>query len=108
MKSGKSRGNSFEEAKVEYGEDAAIDAGIAADPDTIELDEEWFNQARPASEVIPSIVEGYQHSQKREANSTKVMLPIPLDADLADRIRSIGPDWEEVVNEKLHQAFSPP
>lgn len=108
MNSGNSRGNSFEEAKVEYGEDAAIDAGIAADPDTIELDEEWYKHARPASEVIPSIVESYQHSQEREPDSTKVMLPIPLDADLADRIRSIGPDWEEVVNEKLHQAFSPP
>lgn len=36
------------------------------------------------------------------------MLPIPLDADLAERIRSIGPGWEEVVNEKLHQAFTQP
>ena len=49
MNSGKSRGNSFEEVRGEYGEDAAIDAGIAADPDTIELDEEWFKQARSAS-----------------------------------------------------------
>lgn len=108
MSSGKARDNSFEEVKGEYGEDVAIDAGIAADPDTIELDEEWFKQARPASEVIPNIVEGYKHAQKREPDSTRVMLAIPLDADLADRIRSIGPDWEEVVNEKLHQAFTSP
>ena len=108
MNSGKSRGNSFEEVRGEYGEDSAIDAGIAADPDTIELDEDWFNQARPASEVVPKIVEGYQHAQKKEPDSTRVMLAIPLDADLAERIRSIGPEWEEVVNEKLHQAFSPP
>jgi len=47
MNSGKSRGKSFEEVRGEYGEDAAIDAGIAADPDTIELDEEWFKRRGP-------------------------------------------------------------
>ena len=36
------------------------------------------------------------------------MLAIPLDADLADHIRSIGPDWEEVVNEELLRAFARP
>ena len=40
MNSAKSQDNSFEEIASEYGEDAAINAGIAADPDTIELDEE--------------------------------------------------------------------
>ena len=29
-------------------EDAAINAGITADPDTFELDAEWFARARPA------------------------------------------------------------
>ena len=106
MKSGKSQGNSFEEVAGEYGEDAAINAGISADPDTTQLDEEWFKQARPAREAIPDIVERYQHSQMRESESTKVMLPIPLDADLAERIRSIGPDWEEFVNKELRRAFT--
>ena len=34
-------------------EEAAINAGIAADPDTFELDAEWFAKARPAVEVDP-------------------------------------------------------
>lgn len=34
-------------------EDARINAGIAADPDTIELDGAWFASARPAREVLP-------------------------------------------------------
>ena len=38
-------------------ENAEINAGIAADPDTFELDEEWFANARPAVEVVPHIVE---------------------------------------------------
>lgn len=35
-------------------EDATIKAGIAADPDTVELDAQWFSQAKPASEVFAS------------------------------------------------------
>ena len=33
-------------------EDAAINAGMAADPDSRELDAAWFAQAKPASEVL--------------------------------------------------------
>ena len=47
----------FEEIKKLYGEEAAINAGIAADPDTFELDEEWFKEARPAREVDPRLFE---------------------------------------------------
>ena len=32
-------------------EDIATNQGIAEDPDTFELDEEWFECARPAVEV---------------------------------------------------------
>ena len=108
MSGGEFKGKSFEEVADDFGEDAAINAGIASDPETFELDDEWFEKARPASEVIPKIVERYQHSQKRKSDCTKVMLAIPLDADLADHIRSIGPDWEEVVNEELLRAFARP
>ena len=43
--------------------------------------------------------------RERELATTKVMLSIPLDADIAEHIRSIGPDWENVVNEKLRRTF---
>lgn len=33
-------------------EDARINEGIAQDPDSPELDEEWFARARPAVEVM--------------------------------------------------------
>ena len=40
MKGDKFKDKSFKEIAGEYGEEAAINAGIAADPDTYELDEE--------------------------------------------------------------------
>ena len=43
----------FEEIRKLHGEQAAIEAGIAADADTSELDKEWFKRARPAEEVDP-------------------------------------------------------
>ena len=106
MNNSEFRGKSFEETAVEYGENAAIEAGIEADPDTLELNEAWFDKARPASEVVPTIVERYQDTQRKKRIGKKVMLPIPLDADLAERIRSFGHDWEQVVNDELRRAFS--
>jgi len=44
-------------------EDAAINVGIAADPDTEELDDVWFARARPASVVDPDLVERVQRGR---------------------------------------------
>ena len=38
-------------------EEEAIQVGIDADRDTLELDDEWFEKARPVSEGHPEIVE---------------------------------------------------
>ena len=99
------KGKTFDEIAREYGEEAAINAGIAADSDTFELDEEGFKEARPASETHPHIVERYQGMRERELANTKIMLSIPLDAEIAEHIRSIVPDWENVVNEELRRFF---
>ena len=50
----------FERIAAEQGEEAAIRAGIDADPDTMELDEEWFAKARPVSEAHPQVVEAFR------------------------------------------------
>ena len=61
-------GMTFHEIAAKYGKEAAINAGIAADPDTFELTEEWFREARPAIEVMPDLVEGFERARRlREA-----------------------------------------
>ena len=55
-------GMTFHEIAAKYGREAAINAGIAADPDTFELTPEWFREARPAAEVLPDLVESYRRS----------------------------------------------
>ena len=47
----------FAEIADKNGEDAAIEAGIASDPNAFELDDEWFKRARPAAQVDPAMVD---------------------------------------------------
>ena len=44
-------------------ENAVARAGIAADPDTFEADEEWFKRARPTAEMEPEFVERWRKSR---------------------------------------------
>lgn len=53
-------------------ENAAVKAGIAADPDTFELDEEWFARARPAEEVVPDLVEKYRRHLAEQQDAAGV------------------------------------
>ena len=46
-------------------EEAAINAGIAADPDTFEASDEWFATAHPATEVLPDIAEWHRREQAK-------------------------------------------
>ena len=48
---------SFDEISARYGEETAINVGIARDTDAVELGDEWFAHARLAAEVVPEIVE---------------------------------------------------
>ncbi len=60
-------GMTFNEISAEYGEEAAIQAGIAADLDTWELTEEDFDRMQPASEVDPELVEASRASRATQS-----------------------------------------
>ena len=80
-------------------ENAAINAGIAADPDAFELDDEWFARARPAIEVDADLVENSARQQDQRKADAKENVTIPLDADILARLRESGPGWEDRLNE---------
>ena len=72
-------------------EDAAIAAGIAADPDTYELSSAQIAQMRPL------------RGRPRVARP-KAALTMRVDADVLDAIKASGPGWQTRVNELLKAA----
>ena len=88
-------------------EDDAINAGIAADPDSRELDAEWFAKARAASEVLPpemyAALVAKRPRGRPKADATKVFTAIRLDADLLETFKATGKGWQTRMNAALRQ-----
>jgi uncharacterized protein (DUF4415 family) len=89
-------------------EDAAINAGIAADPDNPELGEEWFKQARPAQEVLPPEVhEGLVALKRRPGQRgpqkapRKLAVTVRYDAEVVEAFRAGGEGWQTRMNDAL-------
>ena len=88
-------------------EDAAINASIAADPESRELTGEWFAKAKPASEALPppmyAALLAKRPRGRPKADETKVFTAIRLDADLLETFKSTGKGWQTRVNAALRQ-----
>lgn len=63
----------FDEIESQYGEETAIDAGIAADPDTVEIDSDWLARARPTDEVLSEVLPGWRARGPQEASTTEAV-----------------------------------
>ena len=97
-------GMAFDEIAEKYGEEAAIDAGIAADPDAWELTKEDFAQMRPASEVHPEFMEQWRRTRGKQEAPAKERVTIRLDADVTAHFRDGGPGWQTRLNDTLRRA----
>ena len=85
-------------------EDALIQAGIDADPDARELTADEIRRMRPASEVIPHIVERHRRPRGKQKAPTKELISIRIDADLATHFRDSGPGWQSRLNDTLRKS----
>ena len=61
-----SSGLTFKQIEATYGEETAINVGIARDPDAPEWTEEDWANARPVSEVAPHLLQA--HKERAEAS----------------------------------------
>lgn len=77
-------------------DDERINAGIAADPDTMEMSDEQFAAAA-------------QRKRGRPVGSTaqvrKTPVTMRLDPDIVDAMKATGPGWQTRVNDVLRGAF---
>lgn len=71
-------------------EDAAINRGIAADPDTFEATEEDFKKMKRLG----------ARGRPRVANP-KVLLSVRYDADIVDAFKASGDGWQTRMNDAL-------
>jgi uncharacterized protein (DUF4415 family) len=88
-------------------EEAAINAGIAADPGARELDSQWFAEAKPASEMVPPHIYAALLAKRPRGRPTaeepKVATSIRLDADVLETFKATGKGWQTRVNAALRQ-----
>ncbi len=85
-------------------EEAEIQRQIAEDPDDFELDDDWFQRARPVTEVIPHIVERHRPGRGKQKAPTKEKVTVRLDADIVAHFRSTGRGWQTRLNEALRKS----
>jgi len=109
-------------------EEAMIQAGIDADPDTRELDDEWFARARPAREVLPPALYAALTDKSRPVTITLVSdeedrarqkkmgrppsanpkrpTTIRLSPEVIDAFRATGKGWQTRIDALLREAVA--
>ena len=98
----------FADIKAMYGEEVAIYAGIARDPDNPECTDDDFARARPAIEVDMELAEQWRRAQGKQKRPVKQQVSIRLDADVAEHFRAGGPGWQTRLNDTLRRAVFGP
>ena len=78
-------------------ENARIKAAIADDPDTFELDDDWFARARPAREVAPELVEQYRRYRAAQAGHEYLIGNALVCGDNLDVLRGLPDDCVDLI-----------
>ena len=87
-------------------EEAAIQAGIAADPDNPEWTAEDFKEARPFKEVFPELYESWKRTRGPKKAPTKQLVSLRLDPDVIAHFKAQGAGWQTRINKALRKAMA--
>ena len=87
-------------------EEAAIQAGIAADPDNPEWTAEDFKKARPFKEVFPELYESWKRTRWPQKAPTKQLVSLRLDFDVIAHFKAQGAGWQTRINKALRKAMA--
>ena len=88
-----------------YAEEAAINHGIAMDPDNPEVSDVAFARMVPAAEAGPTVVpDRLLRRRGPQRTPTKELISLRLDQDVLERWRATGPGWQGRINETLRRA----
>jgi uncharacterized protein (DUF4415 family) len=86
-------------------EEAAIQRGIALDPDNPEWTEEDFAKAKPFAEMFPALAESYRRTRGPQKTPTKQLVSLRLDGEVISYFKEGGPGWQTRINETLRRAI---
>lgn len=92
----------FCEIEAEYGEETAINVGIARDPDNPEMTADDFARARQWMKGNPETVKRLRNASFKWP--AKEWANIPIDYDILDHFRKGGQDWHTRLNDTLRKA----
>jgi uncharacterized protein (DUF4415 family) len=87
-------------------EEAAIQAGIAADPDNPEWTTEDFAKARPFKEIFPELYDSWKRARGPQATPTKQLVSLRLDRDVIAHFKAQGAGWQTRINKALRAVMA--
>jgi uncharacterized protein (DUF4415 family) len=85
-------------------EDARLTAAALADPDNPPLTEEFWRNARPATETHPELVARYRGQRGPGKAPAKVLISLRIDPDVIEHFRATGDGWQARINSALRSA----
>lgn len=89
-------------------EEARIQAGIAADPDSPELTDEELANMRPATEVLPpeffDAIDKMRARGRPPVEKPKQLVTLRLDQDVIEKFQKTGKQWRARMNDALKRA----
>ena len=87
-------------------EEAAIQAGIAKDPDNPEWTREEFARARPFAEEFPKLAASLTRSGGQQEEPAKILVSLRLSRDILDYFKAGGLDWQARIEDLLRKAMA--